>query len=382
MTDTTIAVLGAGHMGRSALRILLRRRPRDLFRVFDRDGSALAEAEALDPRRVSVCQADLLTDEMDLTGCSVILNLAGPFFTGSDRAARAALAQGVPYVDIADDAETTEAILDLDSEASRVGVPLLTGAGLSPGVSNWLASQLIAEHPEADNIQVVWVVHEPDPGGLAPLRHMLHMAVTPCPIWKGGRLQYSPGYVPATAGTYQFPEPLGLTEAYDTAHPEPLTLGRRFSQLKDVRCKGALKPVWANAAFSTLGRIGFGHHDLLVDVNGTQVQPAEFLWKLLWARYEHRGRPAGQPVTAIQVLAAAAGTELGTLTILDDAVMARGTGLGAATAVDLLLDNGAPAGAYGVEVLDHAAALATFTALARDENAFRDGIVAASAARP
>jgi lysine 6-dehydrogenase len=382
VAEKTIAVLGAGHMGRSALRILLRRRPHDWFRVLDRDQGALAEAAALDRRRVSTCRADLLTDELDLSGCSVILNLAGPFFTGSDRAARAALAHGVPYVDIADDAETTQAILDLDGEASRAGIPLLTGAGLSPGVSNWMAGRLLAEHPEADEVQVVWVVHEPDPGGLAPLRHMLHMAVTPCPVWQHGRLQRSPGYVPATAATYRFPEPLGLTEAYDTAHPEPLTLSRRFPQLRHARCKGALKPGWANAAFSTLGRIGFGYHDLQVDINGTPVQPAEFLWKLLWARYERRGRPAGHPVTAIQVITSAAGNELGALTILDDAVMARGTGLGAATAVDILLERGAPAGAHGVEVLDHAAALATFTALARDEHAFRDGIITTSVARP
>ena len=127
MAEKTIAVLGAGHMGRSALRILLRRRPQDWFRVLDRDQGALAAAAALDPRRVSTCRADLLTDELDLSGCSVILNLAGPFFTGSDRAARAALAHGVPYIDIADDAETTQAILDLDGEASRARIPLLTG---------------------------------------------------------------------------------------------------------------------------------------------------------------------------------------------------------------------------------------------------------------
>lgn len=380
MGGKVIAVLGAGQMGRSALRILLRRRPADSFRVLDRDERALADAAALDPQRVGIRRADLLTEELDLSGCSVILNLAGPFFTGSDRAARAALAHGVPYIDIADDAETTQAILDLDGEASRHGIPLLTGAGLSPGVSNWMAGRLLAENPEADEIQVVWVVHEPDPGGLAPLRHMLHMAVTPCPVWLDGRLQHSAGYVPATAATYRFPRPLSRTEAYDTAHPEPLTLSRRFPQLKHVACKGALKPDWANAAFSTLGRIGFGYHDLEVDVNGTPVQPAEFLWKLLWARYERRGRPAGEPITAIQVIASVAGTELGTLTICDDAIMARGTGLGAATAVDILLDSGAPAGAHGVEVLDHAKALDTFTALAREEHAFRDGIIATSPA--
>jgi hypothetical protein len=61
-------------------------------------------------------------------------------------------------------------------------------------------------------------------------------------------------------------------------------------------------------------------------------------------------------------------------------MMARGTGLGAAALVDVLLSNGAPAGAHGVEVLDHDQALDTFIALAEDEHAFPDGIIAASAA--
>ena len=79
MAEKTIAVLGAGHMGRSALRILLRRRPHDWFRVLDRDQGALAEAAALDPRRVSTCQADLLTDDR------------APLMTGDDPARRARL---------------------------------------------------------------------------------------------------------------------------------------------------------------------------------------------------------------------------------------------------------------------------------------------------
>ena len=52
MASKTIAVPGAGHMGRSTLNILLRHRPDDGFRVFVRDERALADASALDPQRV------------------------------------------------------------------------------------------------------------------------------------------------------------------------------------------------------------------------------------------------------------------------------------------------------------------------------------------
>lgn len=95
MAKNTIAVLGVGYMGQSALRILARHRRDDGFLVFDPDERALADAAPVGPQRVRTKQADLLNDDLDLSGCSILLNLAGLFFTGSDRAARAALAHGV-----------------------------------------------------------------------------------------------------------------------------------------------------------------------------------------------------------------------------------------------------------------------------------------------
>ena len=52
MASKTIAVLRAGHIGQSALRILLRHHPDERFRVFDRDKRTLADGSALDPQRV------------------------------------------------------------------------------------------------------------------------------------------------------------------------------------------------------------------------------------------------------------------------------------------------------------------------------------------
>jgi hypothetical protein len=77
VVSKTIAVLGSSHMGQSALRIFLRHRPDDGFRVFDRDERALANAAALDPQRLRTRRADLFYDNLDLSGCAVLLNLAG-----------------------------------------------------------------------------------------------------------------------------------------------------------------------------------------------------------------------------------------------------------------------------------------------------------------
>jgi lysine 6-dehydrogenase len=371
----TALLIGAGHMGRSALGILLRRLPELTVTVVDRDPGAVATAQAIDPRRVDGVVGDVTAEDFHLPGADLVLNLAGPFFAGSDRAARHAIAAGAAYVDIADDVEATTAVLALDDDARRAGVPVLTGAGNSPGVSNWLAADLIEQHGDVDGIQVVWVTHEPDPGGLAPLRHMLHMAVTPCPLWRDGRMQQSPGFVPSTAATYDLPAPVGPTEAYDTTHPEPFTLPRRFPHLRYVGCKGALAPAWANAAFSTLGRIGFGYSDVRLEYGDRRIEPAEFLWRLLWQRHDRRERPPAESTTMIHVIGLAGDRPVAAHTIWDPAPMYRGTGLGAAVAALMLLEDGAPAGAAGVEVLPHRKALDLFFELADRDGGFPAGLI-------
>lgn len=371
----SIWIVGAGYMGRSALATLAQHAPDWTFTVVDRDPDSLAAAAQLDPARVSTLRRDVARERLRVDGADAVLNLAGPFFTVSTRVAEAALAARTLYVDIADDCEATQAILALDADAHQAGAALVTGAGLSPGVSNWLAASLLTELPHTDEIRIAWTTHEPDPGGLAPLRHMLHMAVVPAMNLVNGRLRESAGFRPETARSYSFPEPLGDIEAYDTAHPEPLTLANAFPTLKAVSCQGALQPAWANAAFSTLGRIGFGYGDP-VEINGRSVDPAEFLWHLLWQRYRDRAASrAERALTAVQVVARADGTTVGTRSIVDDDVMAVGTGLGAAAAVLAGLQNGVPAGAHGPEIIDHDVALSYFLALAAHRSAFTEGII-------
>jgi saccharopine dehydrogenase-like NADP-dependent oxidoreductase len=371
---TRIAIVGLGHMGLSALKILCTRVPDAEFVAIDRSAEAVARATRIGGN-VWGREADVMAEDLDLQGVDLVVNLAGPFFSGSDRVARAALRAGTTYVDIGDDVEATDAVIALDEQARSVGVCLITGAGLSPGVSNWMASRLLEEQPQADGIQVAWVVHESDPGGLAPLRHMLHMAVNPCPVWRDGEWQQSPGFVPSTAASFDFPQPLGRVEAYDTAHPEPRTLARHFPQLRYASCKGALQPEWANSAFSTLGRIGFGYADLEVDINGVRVEPAEFLWKLLWARHGRKRAREATATTSVLVQALEGERVLDALAIVDDEVMARGTGLGAATAALVALEQCPPAGAWGPEVLAWRPALDLFEQLARAEDGYREGVL-------
>ncbi|KQU85621.1 saccharopine dehydrogenase [Mesorhizobium sp. Root102] len=368
-------LVGAGHMGRSALGMLARLRPDCRFKIVDRSPENLALGIAVDPKRVEGELRDVLKDGIDTRGADLVMNFAGPFFLGSDAVARAAIATGAAYVDVCDDAEGTQTILDLHETALAQAVPVITGGGNSPGISNWLACDILASNPGVDGIKIVWITRERDPGGLAVLRHMLHMTVAPCPIWRNGKMEYSKGFHPETAMSFEVPSPFDRIEAYDTAHPEPLTLARYRPDLKLIQCKGSLFPNWANQAFSTLGRIGFARDELTVKIGDQTIQPIEVLWKLLWARH-NLGPPRERPAfTQINVMGLKGDQPVVMHTITDDSEMSRGTGIGMAAAALALLEGNVPPGANGVEAIPFERGLAHFKALSKAEGAFANGIV-------
>jgi lysine 6-dehydrogenase len=381
---TKIAIVGAGEMGRAALGILARRLPQVRFLVLDRSRPNLELARDLAPERIEVELAEISADNPpDLADADAVVNFAGPFYLGSDAVARAAIAAGCTYLDICDDVEGAAAVLALDEEAKGAGVALVTGAGNSPGVSNVMGKRLLELHPECDGIRVVWVVRDADPGGLAPLRHMLHMAVEPCPIWDDGELVDTPGFVPGTGREHELPPPVGRVVAFDTAHPEPLTMSRALPRLRHVSVQGALLPGWANDAFSTLGRIGFGYPEITVDVGGTRVRPDEVLWKVLWARHELRAEGGEKPgMTCVQVQALAGEEIVATMSVYDDHSMLRTTGLGAAAAALAALERTPAPGAWGTEVLEAESVLALLAELAQVEGALPRGIIEDAPATP
>lgn len=371
-----IAVVGAGSTGRDALAILAAQMPNAHFTIYDRERANLERATSAAPDRVDLVEAVVDADSPpNLRGHDLVLNFAGPFYLASDAVAQAAIEAGSSYIDICDDPEGTVALLALDEEARRRGLAMITGAGNSPGNSNLMAKRILQLRPECDGIRVVWAVRDADPGGLAPLKHMLHMAVVPCPIWQDGELTTSPGFVPQTAREHKLPEPVGTISTFDTPHPEPLTLGRAFPDLRHVSVQGALLPAWANEAFSMLGRLGFGDHDARIVVSGCEVDPAEVLWRLLWRRHEvkHRGTRPG--MTVVQTQGLEGDHVVATMTIRDHHSNTHTTALGAAAAALAMLRDAPRPGAHGPEVLDATTTLELVEELAKRTGAIPDGVV-------
>jgi hypothetical protein len=175
----------------------------------------------------------------------------------------ACLRAKVPYLDFDDDVESTEHALALDERAKTAGIPIYVGCGASPGMSNVLAVDAASELDTVERIDMCWVVGDERPQvGRAVLEHLLHISAGDCVTWEGGRRVVRETFV--ETGSAPMGGGLGETLMYETAHPEAVTMPRRYPQADRIRVIGGLHP----APFNGLARgLGLAVHngDMTVD---------------------------------------------------------------------------------------------------------------------
>src|SRR6266699_713684 len=102
---------------------------------------------ALDPDHASAIALDrrAVTPEMlREAGASVVVDAAGPFQGADYRVARAAIAAGMHYLDLADGRGFVAGFAALDAEARAAGVVALTGASSTPSLSCAVLDRLTA----------------------------------------------------------------------------------------------------------------------------------------------------------------------------------------------------------------------------------------------
>jgi hypothetical protein len=92
-------------------------------------GSSLAETAIFDVTSDLSAQLEALRP-------TVIVNTCGPFQTSNYDVARACIAHGVYYIDLADGRDFVTGIIALDAEAKARGVAVISGASTVPGLSS------------------------------------------------------------------------------------------------------------------------------------------------------------------------------------------------------------------------------------------------------
>lgn len=346
MSPTIVVVGGAGQMGSRAVRALVEQ---DLdVVVADRrpsavDGAGFAQVDAGDPPSVAAAAR----------AADIIMNFAGPYYTLGPAVARVAIALGTPYIDVCDDAEATEELLGLDAEARAADVPLVIGAGSSPGMINAMALRVAAGFDTLDELVLAWVVGERGKGSVSPLRHFLYGISRDIPVWRAGRRDMVPAFTADSGEAFPFPEPIGPVVVRDVGHPEPITLPRTLD-VRAVRNKGALLPRGSTEVFDLLRRLGLTGEDA-VEVDGARVVAGDFIATFLTER--HNARAGGSEHDVLGLGLRATGTVDGRpvsrgLAQAATVTMADATALPTAAAIPLLLDGAVAPGVHGPEALD------------------------------
>ena len=219
-TQATITITGRQVASQPALR---QRSPRCEYLVLD-----LAHREA-------VVQA--------IAHHSLVIHCAGPFSYRDRHVLETCIAQGVNYIDVADNPGYVREALQLSEAAQAKGVTAIVGTGVFPGISNSLVRQGIEQLDEADSVQLSYVVAGSGGAGVTVMRTTFLELQHPFLGWIDGAWHSVKPYSKREIVT--FPAPYNRCGVYWFNTIEAMTLPVSFS-LKTVITKFGSVPDWYN----------------------------------------------------------------------------------------------------------------------------------------
>lgn len=175
-----------------------------LARLLVRDGHEVTVAgrDAVKAQRLAdelgcaALRMDRRTDLHLLAGHQVVVDAAGPFHAYGDdpyRLPRAAIAAGLHYLDLADNAAFCAGIAALDAEARAAGVCVLSGLSSVPALSSAAVRALSGDEvPQV--IDTAILPGNRSPRGVSVMTSILSQVGLPMQVWRGGRWTRATGW--------------------------------------------------------------------------------------------------------------------------------------------------------------------------------------------
>jgi lysine 6-dehydrogenase len=235
---------GAGNSGRRTAAELLRLEGVDTLTLAARRGEAAARvAGVLGGRDGNVVTLGLDVGDRDrlvqaARGHDVVVSCAGPAREVEIPAVKGCIEAGTPYASLCDDHVVTAESLALDDDAKAAGVTVVSGCGLSPGVTNLMAAYAARSLDRVDEIEVAVAYSLNDSSGDSTMFHLLHELSRDAPyVSEFLTVHGRAGDLPRPV---YFPEPVGWVETFTCGHPEPVTAPRVYPGLRAVRFRVGL----------------------------------------------------------------------------------------------------------------------------------------------
>ena len=175
-----------------------------------------------------VTQVDPRGDMSAARGADVaILAHGGPQI----RSAICLVEMGMPIVSVTDRITDVQALLELDDTARLQGVPLVVGAGMSPGLTGLLARHLVGQLEACDEIHIA--VHG-TAGPACARQHHRALAGHAHGLHDGEPIVKSAG---SGRELCWFPEPVGAYDCYRAELPAPILLHQNFPDVGRISAR-------------------------------------------------------------------------------------------------------------------------------------------------
>lgn len=267
--------------------------------------SALAAEVGGEPVCLDMNQPTLAGRLLELK-VDLLISTAGPFQGQDYRVARAAIAAGAHYVDLADARAFVCGIGELNRAARSAGVLVCAGASSVPALSAAVVDQLLPRFARLDSI-VHGISSSAKIPGQATLNAVLGYCGKPLRQLRAGHWQSVYGW--QDLSTHDFPQPLGRRWLAQCDVPDLELFPQRYPSVRDVRFSAGLGlrfthfGTWALSwlvrmgLLRNAGRLSAGLHRLAVALEpfgdgrsgmfvhlqgeGLDGQPLALCWDLL-----------------------------------------------------------------------------------------------------
>ncbi len=233
-----LLVLGAGDVGKHIATTAAGMPTFTSVTVADRLPARAAKvSEAIGGAALAIDAADQAGLIAAMEQADVVVSAIGPATRFGVSTLRAAIAARRMFIDITDDPMPTLEMLKLDAEAKAAGVTAVIGTGASPGIANMLAVAAGSRLDRVDRLLTGWgsggqdgADEEPTSTDSAALQHWVEQCSGMIPALVDGRVTMVRPLQPVTV---DFPG-IGPVTGRTVGHPEPVTLQRRFPDLREA----------------------------------------------------------------------------------------------------------------------------------------------------
>ena len=147
-----------------------------------------------------------LADVLRRLQVDVLVHTAGPFQGQNYTVARAAIAAGCHYVDLADGRQFVAGIDSLTASASDAGVTVIGGASSVPALSSAVIDRYLPRFQRLESIQI-GISSGARTAGIATVKGVFSYGGRPIRSWRNGAWANAYGWLDLRR--HQFPEPLG-----------------------------------------------------------------------------------------------------------------------------------------------------------------------------